>query len=341
MDPVQIFSVAILAALSWRAFRETRSSQKEKADDKPVSSPEYLNFQVDRYAIDRLRNPSLPPLPKPIATPEERESWLASEAYSRSLYIQSSPWDEISSGDGFLYEYNSGHGPTIWTEQRLREFARLGYEVKELDSKNLPAFRGIRVNEYLERIDRIWADFPPCELAIVKMAAEREHLQSLVQTLFDLHSLGLQVDTIPVWFLLQKDDGEFFIPHVPQLREEPFPSNLQAKIRPRPKTPAHLFGPKDELQLNPRSFQFQLGSFVWKLLAGNWPYDIEPLLLLRRENPSRVHHDFGKSLTPVLSRMTSLEPQDRYDDLGLALEELAAALLPNPELAEALDFLRA
>lgn len=323
MDPVQILSVAILAALSWRAFREGRSQEKERRDNKPVSSPEYLNFQVDQYAIDRLRDPTLPPIARPIETPEERESWLAREASGRAIDVRRRPWNEISACDGFLYEYNC-FGTTPWDDQSLREFARLGYEVHELASTNLPTFRGIRVNEYLELIDRVWTDFPPCELAIKKMVASQDQLRSLVKTLSSLHRLGLRVDTIPVWLLLQKDDGEFFIPHIPQLRKDPFPSNFQAKMR--QEAPAHLFGPKDELSLNPFSFQFQLGSFVWRILAGEWPYDIEPLLFLRREAPCRAPHDFGPHLTSTLERMTSLEPQERYDDLGSALEELATAL---------------
>lgn len=323
MDPVQILSIAILAALSWRAFRE--GHEKERREDKPVSFPESLNFQVDQYAIDRLRDPTLPPVAKPLATPQERKSWLARETRNRATDIRSSPWNEISACDGFLYEYNCSFGRIPWDEQKLREFARLGYEVHELGSKNLPTFRGIRVNEYLERIDRVWTDFPPCELVIKKMVAGQDQLRNLVQTLSGLHRLGLRVDTIPVWLLLQKDDGEFFIPHIPQLRKDPFPSNFQVKM-PRPEVPAHLFGPKDELSLNSWSFQFQLGSFVWRILAGEWPYDIEPLLFLRRETPCRVAHDFGESLTLVLLRMTSLEPHERYDDLGSALEELETAL---------------
>lgn len=327
MDPVQILSVAILAVLSLRVFREGRSSKKEIRENKLVSPPECLNFRVDQYAIDRMRDPTLPSIAKPIATLEEKESWLTTQAWSRSIAVQSSPWNDISSRDGVLHEYNCLE-TSIWTEQLLREFAKIGYDVHELGSKNLPIFRGLRVNDYLNRIDRVWVDFPSCELAVEKMTAGREQLRSLVQTLAGIHRIGLRVDTIPVWLLLQKkDDGEFFIPHIPQLRGEIFPSNFQIKMNPRLKAPAHLFGPKDENGPNPWSFQFQLGSFVWRLLAGEWPYDIEPLLLMRRENPQRVPHDFGARLTSTLERMTSLLPEERYPDLGVALEELAEALV--------------
>ena len=47
---------------------------------------------------------------------------------------------------------------------------------------------------------------------------------------------------------------------------------------------------------------------------------------MRREEPRRVAYDFGPQLTPTLERMTALDPQERYEDLGTSLEELLAAL---------------
>ena len=327
MDPVQVLSAAALIALALRAFREGRSQKEESQEPSSPPSPEYLNFKVDQNAIDRLRDPTMPPIAKPIETPEEREGWLERQVSSRALAFQSSPWDTLKSEDGLFHEYNCSRTVTFWDNQRLREFAKIGYEVNQLSSKNLPSFQGLHFNEHLDRIDRVWKDFPSCELTIQNMTAGQGQIRSLVQTLSDLHRSGLRVETIPVWLLLQKkQDGEFFIPHIPQLREETFPSNFQVKMKGCLKAPAHLFGPKDEPGPNLCSFQFQLGSLVWRLLAGEWPYDIEPLLLLRRENPIRVSYGFSDSLTPVLLRMTSLEPQERYENLGSALEELAAGL---------------
>lgn len=329
MDPVQVLSLAAVVALSVRAFKEGRSEKREQGEHHPNPSPEYLNFKVDPYAVARLRDPSLPAIARPIASIEERDAWLGKAAERRTIVTQSSPWDSwdfIQTRDGLLHEYNCSELVPVWTDQRLGEFARLGYEIRELKSQNLPVFQGIYFDEHRDRIERLWEDFPSCKLAIEEMEAGPSQLRNLVQTILGLHRLGLQVVTIPVWLLLQRDDGEFFIPHVPQIREEPFPSNLQVRMKPSLKAPPHLFGPKDEARPNPYAFQFQLGSLIWRLLSGQWPYDIEPLLLQRQEKPERVLHDFGNPLTLVLERMTSLEPEERYGDLGVALQELTGGL---------------
>lgn len=293
-------------------------------------NPEVLNFRVNQHAVDRLRDPSLPPIGKKPADQIERERWLQFEMKKwievPRLITRNRQENALEESDGSIREYCHSRGRGHDGALADQEFADLGYEICGLDSVNLPKFQGLRVNSYLHRVERIWSSFPTCELAVRRMNASRDQLARFLKTLRELHRLGLRVETIPVWLLLQREDGEFFIPHIPVVRQEPFPCDLQVKMSSLDdKFPAHLFGPKDSLG-DHRAFQFQLASFIWRLLAGDWPYDKEPLLFVRNETPSRIPHDFGESLTLVLRRMTSLEAGERYDDLGSALDELASAL---------------
>ena len=328
MDPISILSAAVLATLAWRALRESNSHKKEK-EDKPQPFPEYLNFKVNQEAIDRLRDPTIPTTWRPFADEAERASWLLSTVEKRVHLVR----NEMSLKDGLVYEYDSRRTETkLERERNLREFARLGFEVQALSSVNLPKFCGLAVDDYWAQITRIWKDFPACSLAVLRMDADAAQIGRFLRTLLELQQLGLKVETLPVWHLLQKDDdGEFFIPHIPQNRQSPFPCDFLfweerlTESLPEDKSPIHLFSPSDEIG-DHRAFQFQLGSLIWRLLAGAWPYDKEPLLSIRETAPNRVPYDFGEELTPVLERMTSLEPADRYDDLRSALEALSLAL---------------
>ena len=328
MDPISILSAAVLATLAWRALRESNSHKKEK-EDKPQPFPEYLNFKVNQEAIDRLRDPTIPNTWRPFADEAERASWLLSTVEKRVHLVR----NEMSLKDGLVYEYDSRRTETKPERERnLREFARLGFEVQALSSVNLPRFCGLAFDDYWAQITRIWKDFPACSLAVLRMDADAAQIGRFLRTLLELQQLGLKVETLPVWHLLQKDDdGEFFIPHIPQNRQSPFPCDFLfweerlTEPLPEDKSPIHLFSPSDEIG-DHRAFQFQLGSLIWRLLAGTWPYDKEPLLSIRETAPNRVPYDFGEELTPVLERMTSLELADRYDDLRSALEALSLVL---------------
>ena len=180
MDPVQILSLAAVVALSMRALKEGKSDNGQDSD-KPKPSPEYLNFKVDQYAIDRLRDPTLPPIAMPVTTSEEREAWLDNATSCRMIATQSSPWNPwngIQARNGLIHEYNCSELVSVWTDQRLREFARLGYEIHELHSKNLPVFQGLHFHEYLDRIERVWEDFPSCRLAFEEMEAGPTQLRN-------------------------------------------------------------------------------------------------------------------------------------------------------------------
>ena len=327
MDPISLLSIAAVVALSVRALREGKVNKDQNHEPQPF--PEYLNFKVNQHAIDRLRDPTIPSIWRPFNDEEERASWLLSIVEDKVHLVR----NEINLKDGLVYEYDSRRSETVpEAERNLREFAKLGYEVQALSSVNLPMFCGLVVDEYWDQITRVWRNFPACHLAVSRMEADCAQIGRLVQTLLELHQLGLKVETFSVWHLLQKDDdGEFFIPHIPQNRQSPFPCDFLfweerlTESLPEDKSPIHLFSPSDEIG-DHRAFQFQLGSLIWRLLAGAWAYDKEPLLSIREPAPNRVPYDFGEELTPVLERMTSLEPADRYDDLRSALEALSLVL---------------
>ncbi len=321
-------AAALLLFLSYKTSQEEETEPEDHQTNQAV--PECLNFKVDQGAINRLRDPSIRPSGKLFTDQEERANWLRRviSDLSREHRLYRSPsWDDAPGPDGLIHEYSR---LALDDEQRLREFASLGYEIQALGSVNLPRFHGLQSDPSRRRIERLWSAPPECELVVMKMSVGREQLERFVSTLAQLQRLGLRVETLPVWALLQQEDGELFIPHLPQSKEQPFPTNLQIRLTSLDDDfPGHFFTSPDGAHLGGhRAFQFQLASLVWRLLAGGWPYDREPILGLRGEQPCRVAHDFGPHLTPVLLSMTSLKPQERYDELGSALQKLAAALVP-------------
>ncbi len=177
-------SIAILA-FAYKTLRAENSEEEGKE-----SSPEYLNFKVNQYAIDRLRDPSLPSIGTKPADQIERERWLWASlvTWIRWGRLKRSRKGVLLEHEGMLYETWSAR--TSQSEKKIREFAELGYEICHLDMPNLPSFQGIRLNAYLGRLERIWSTFPSCEFAMIRMDASRAQLMRLVKTLRELHRLG-------------------------------------------------------------------------------------------------------------------------------------------------------